>query len=179
MSEFISDNLDQTPVTTLTAATLVGLVEEFAMHGSVEHDDFRPRIFQNETFFDDGRSVYIAKYYTADGDEMPVGEKIGDILIHDSTQKPIEISASERPDVNQIYGFTNYYFVNEGKDESGDQIYRTEKHRIQSSLPDLKMVVDTNGIKGNPEYELESSLGLRTVSEDEAVEIVKLIVEKL
>jgi hypothetical protein len=169
------NNFDRTPASELTVATLVSLAEEYAVKGGVQHDRFRPRIFQNHTTLEDGRSLYVTRYYTAAGEEMPVGQKVGDILIQD----PVEAMVYGKPDANKINDYTDYYFVNEGDNRSGGQTYRAEKHRLQCRLRDLRTVVGSNEKTNNPNYMFEKGLGFRTVSEGEAIEFVRLFAGKL
>ncbi|MDB5162646.1 MAG: hypothetical protein JWO54_306 [Candidatus Saccharibacteria bacterium] len=176
MSELIPDNFESEPASEMTVAYLVSVLSEYALNGGHEKNDFRSLIFQNDDKLEDRRLLFVTKYFTAEGEEVPIGEKVGDILIYDA----MEVDAKRNPIRDDIWNFTNFYIVNEGVDEHGDPVYRIEKNRLlQCRVCDLADELDKNARSDNPVYQFENMLGIRTVSESEAFELAKMITEKI
>lgn len=167
------ENLQNKEVTDGTSNALFSAVSEAALDGVREFDAQQPIVFQNAIHLADGRMLYMTRYFTANAGEVPVGDKMSDILICDTPPEGMPVSSMG----SQSNNYLNYYFINEGNDGSDARTCHIEKHSFSCLNSELLGLVMNNHRAHDMDYEFERQLGLRTVTESEAVDVLMTIVQ--
>ncbi|MDB5187161.1 MAG: hypothetical protein JWM07_633 [Candidatus Saccharibacteria bacterium] len=166
------ENLQNKEVTDGTLSTLFSAVAELALDGVREFDAQQPIVFQNAMRLADGRMLYMTRYFTANAGEVAVGDKMSDILICDTL--PDKKPNSTKGD--QPNNYLNYYFINEGNDGPDAQMCHIEKHSFSCMDSELLGLIMNNHRAHDMDYEFERQLGLRTVTESEAIDLLMTII---
>ncbi|MDN5275461.1 MAG: hypothetical protein JWN33_110 [Candidatus Saccharibacteria bacterium] len=166
------EDLFEREVTHLTQMTLASLVEEIALNGKQASDSYQPLTFQQSVVLEDRSDLYATRHFTADAEELPLGEKLIDIVIR--RYRPIDIASRQKPAAID-YEYINYYFVNDGQDENGMPLYRVEKHCFWCRSDDLIYIIAGNHLTSDPEYVMDKAAGVNIVSEGEAVELINIL----